>query len=177
VIINCLMLAKYVFSDLSRAGYSLKQFISGNKLVFLSLILLMATGLVLFKTYRYMNTRKNKIFLEAHFMQEPVKLPTGDNSIVWGNKNGKVELKIFNDFFCGYCKIASDRYRKMVEKNFPDAKIEFISYPLNYEENNMPGSDNTNVFLSKIMLAAGTLAKPAETVSLFSDAYLPRSLE
>ncbi len=31
--------------------------------------------------------------------------------------------------------------------------------------------------LSKIMLAAGTLAKPADAVSLFSDAYLPRSLE
>ena len=87
-------------------------------------------------------------------MQEPVKLPTGDNSIVWGNKNGKIELKIFNDFLCGYCKIAGERYRKIVEKSFPGAKIEFISYPLNYERNNTSGSDNTNVFLSKIMLAA-----------------------
>jgi protein-disulfide isomerase/uncharacterized membrane protein len=154
VLINCLMLAKYIFNDLNRAGYTLKQFISGNKLAFLSLLLLIVTGLVLFKTYRYSNTRKNKIFLEAHFMQEPVKLPTGDNSIVWGNKNGKVELKIFNDFLCGYCKIACERYRKIVEKNFPDAKIEFIIYPLNYEKNNASGSDNMNVFLSRIMLAA-----------------------
>jgi uncharacterized membrane protein len=147
VLINCLMLAKYVFSDLNRAGYTLKQFISGNKLAFLSLLLLMATGLVLFRTYRYIQNRKNKIFLEAHFMQEPVTLPTGDNSIVWGNKNGKVELKIFNDFLCEYCKIAGERYRKIVEKNFPDAKIEFISYPLNFEENKKSGSDYRNVFL------------------------------
>lgn len=154
VLINCLMLATYIFSELHRAGYTLKQFIHGNKLAFLSLLLLMATGLVLYKAYRYRIIRKNQVFLEAHFMQEPVKLLTGDNSIVWGNKNGKVELKIFNDFLCEYCKIASERYRKIVEKNFPGAKIEFISYPLNYEKGNTSGSDNVNVFLAKIMLAA-----------------------
>ena len=120
----------------------------------LSFALLCITGVVLYEIYQLLNYRKNKVFMEAFFIQNPKTILTGKNAIIWGNVKGNVEIKIFSNSLCEYCKIASDRYREIIGKNYPDVKIEFIYYPFNFRKDSLLKTENEDVRLSKIMLSA-----------------------
>ena len=98
VLINVVILysdSKRIFTN---SNHPIRQLYVKNRLMLLSFVLLLATGLGLYKVYQLTVFRKNMILLEAFYRQKPVDIVTDNNPIVWGNKDGKVEIKIFNDF-------------------------------------------------------------------------------
>jgi len=154
VFLNFILLFKYTKSTFITPKLVFKKLLIKNWLILLSFVLLFVVGLVLYETYLKIINNKNRVLLEAFYKKKPEKDIPINNPIIWGCKNGKVEIRIFNDFLCNYCKIVSERYREIFRKDSAAVKIEFICYPLDYENSKKQGSSNINIFLSKIMLAA-----------------------
>jgi protein-disulfide isomerase/uncharacterized membrane protein len=155
VLLNFILLFKFVKCIFVAPNIFTAQVFKNNLSFLLSFVILFAAGIVFYGAYQHIITKKNKVFLEEFYKQVPVKHISFNKSIIWGNKNGKVEIRIFNDFLCGYCKIASEKYRKIFKKDTASVKIEFICYPLNFENKIKEVPTNIDIFLSKVMLAAG----------------------
>jgi uncharacterized membrane protein len=157
VIIDLVVFANFVilFNPLKEACRNIfinfMPFFRATRNKTLSLLLLIVTGIALFQVYRIILNNKNDVYLEAFFLQKEITSNIKDyHSVTWGNKDAGVEVKIFEDYFCKYCKIASFRYRELFKKDNPDVKIVFINYPLGYH----PGSNRFNIFISKVMTSA-----------------------
>lgn len=153
VLLNFILLFNYLKRTFNTHKLTFSQLLKVNWLFVLSFVVLFFSGLVLYKTYQLTINNKNKELLEAFFQQEPKKDIACNNSIFWGDKNSKIKIRIFSDFLCGYCKLASERYRQIFSED-TSVCIEFICYPLKYGKTNEQNSPNINVFLSKVMLSA-----------------------
>jgi len=164
ICISCLIIDLIVFSNFvllfnyfkgvfnEPIKFFSKTFIS-NWYFNISFVVLFICGLVLYKSYQGILNTKNEKLLEAFLLQEPTEDIVSHNSIIWGNKNGKIKIRIFNDALCGYCKIASEKYRQLFSED-TTVTIEFIIYPLHYGKMNKQNHPKMNVFLAKVMLAA-----------------------
>jgi uncharacterized membrane protein len=153
VFLNFILLFSNFKTTLYTPDFSFPQLFTGNRLFLLSFVIIFACGVALYKIYLSILNGKNKVLLEEFYVQQPVKDIPCNNSIVWGNKNGKVKIRIFNDFLCGYCKLASERYRQMFDED-TTVYIEFICYPLNYRIISKIDPPGIDLFLSRAMLAA-----------------------
>jgi protein-disulfide isomerase len=86
-------------------------------------------------------------------MQEQKMDKVCANSIFFGNKNARVRIRIFSDLNCGYCMIASEKYRQIFN-NDPTTTIEFIYYPINHRKDNKKDSLKIDTFLYRVMFTA-----------------------
>jgi uncharacterized membrane protein len=153
VFLNFILLFSNFRITLDTPKFSLPQLFTGNWKLLLSFVILFACGLALYKAYFIIINGKNKELLEEFYLQQPKKDIPCNNSIIWGNKNGEIKIRIFNDFLCGYCKLVSDRYRQMFDAD-TTVCLEFICFPINNGLNNKNNPPGIDVFLSKVMLAA-----------------------
>jgi uncharacterized membrane protein len=153
VFLNFILLFSYFRRSPDTPKFSIPKLFIGNWIFLLSFIILFVSGVVLYKTYLIVINGKNKELLEEFYLQQPKKDIPCNNSIVCGNINGKVKIRIFNDFLCSYCKLASERYREIFDED-TTVGIEFICYPLNYRISSKNDPSGINVFVSRVMLAA-----------------------
>jgi protein-disulfide isomerase len=86
-------------------------------------------------------------------MQEKKRNLECRDMILFGNKNAKVKIRIFSDINCGYCKIASEKYRHIFY-NDTTVCIQFFYFPLNHRKSNIQVNTNQNTFLYRVMFAA-----------------------
>lgn len=153
VLFNFIILFSYFRRTLKTPKNIFPQLFIKNWAFILSFLILFGSGLVLYKTYQIIINSKNKEFAEAFFMQEQREDIACSNSIFFGNKNAKVKIRIFNDIYCGYCKIASEKYRQIFSKD-STVNIEFIFYPLNHRKDKKQERPQINTFLYRVMFSA-----------------------
>jgi uncharacterized membrane protein/protein-disulfide isomerase len=154
VLLNVIFLMPFVVKLIRQKDLRLKQLLTQNVLVWVSFLFLFTTGLLLYGAYKRIIYKKNSSLLTMYYKQEPVSFETNDNTFIWGNKKGNSEIIIFNDFLCAYCKIASERYRKIIHEDFPDVRLDFICYPLHHKNPDNSGAEPANIRVAKYMLAA-----------------------
>jgi len=130
-----------------------QQLFKNNWITLLSLLFLLTTGTCLYKGYQFTNQKKDKALLTEFFRQKPYAYHALNNSIKWGNNNGKVKIMIFSDFLCGYCKQASHTYRKIFKDSL-NVQIEFICCPIYIDSNTQSIVEDQDLFISKAILAA-----------------------
>jgi uncharacterized membrane protein len=153
VFLNFILLFSNFRRTLDISKFSFPQLFNGNWKFLLSFAILFVCGVVLYKAYLIIINGKNKELLDEFYLQQPNKDIPCNNSIDWGNINGKVKIRIFNDFLCGYCKLVSERYRQMFKKD-TTVRLEFICFPLNYRKSSKNDPPGIDVFLTRVMLAA-----------------------
>lgn len=153
VIINFLLLLNYFSETMNISIFQLKQLFIESRLFLLSFVLLFFSGFILYQAYLSIVNRKNKELLQVFFIQKPINKTICNNSIHFGNINGDIKIRIFNDFLCGYCKLASERYRKMFI-NDTSVDLEFICFPLNYNKPKKQNTFDLDLLISKVMLSA-----------------------
>jgi uncharacterized membrane protein len=153
VLLNFILLFSNFRGIFHTTVFSFTQLFTGNWIFLITFAILFISGLVLYKSYLVIINRKNIELLDEFYLQQPLKDVPCNNSIVWGNKNGEVKIRIFNDFLCSYCKLVSERYRQIFDKD-TTVCIEFICYPLNYKKSNENDPPAIDLFLSGVMLAA-----------------------
>jgi uncharacterized membrane protein len=164
ICLSCLLIDTMVFLNFSllfnylRMNFKIPRSIFGqlfikNWLFLFSFTLLFGCGLILYKAYQIILNKKNKEFLELFFMQQQNKDIYCSNSISFGNQNAKVKIIIFSDIYCGYCKVASEKYRQIFSKD-SSVKLEFIYYPINHLKSKMEGDTTVNTFFYRVMLSA-----------------------
>jgi uncharacterized membrane protein/ferredoxin-like protein FixX len=164
ICISCLLIDTIVFSNfillfsefretISLPKQAFSKVIVKNWLFHLSFIILFGCGLVLYKSYQMILITKNKELSEVFFKQEQKLDKVCTNSIFFGNKNARVKIRIFSDLNCGYCKIASEKYRQIFN-NDSTTTIEFIYYPINHRKDNKKDSPKIDTFLYRVMFTA-----------------------
>lgn len=164
ICISCLLIDTIIFSNFILLFTEFRETISLPKMAFskvfatnwlfhLSFIILFGCGLVLYKAYLMILITKNKELSEVFFKQEQKLDKVCANSIFFGNKNARVKIRIFSDLNCGYCKIASAKYRQIFN-NDTATTIEFIYYPINHRKDNKNDSPKIDTFLYRVMFTA-----------------------
>jgi uncharacterized membrane protein len=154
VLVNFFILYGYLKQFRLTDRLYLKTFLSKYRLSILSLLVLFATGFGLFKSYQLIVDSNNRELLAAYLKQMPPEDDISAKTIKFGNPDPEVKILIFNDFLCGYCKIASTRYREIVGETNGRIGIEFVSHPLDYERKVDSNQFDISIFVTKVMLAA-----------------------
>lgn len=91
-----------------------------------SLLVLFASGLVLYKSCQVIINSGNRELLATFQKEEPIgEIPPGI-TINYGIRNPGVSILIFNDFPRSYCRIASKRYREIAGEYGAEIGIEFV---------------------------------------------------
>jgi uncharacterized membrane protein len=153
VFLNFILLFSNFRITLDTPKFSFPKLFIGNWKFLLSFVILFISGVALYEAYVIIINGKNKELLKEFYLQLPKKEIPCNNSIVWGNKNAKVKIRIFNNFLCGYCKLVSERYRQIFDVD-STVSLEFICFPLNIRISSKNDPSGIDVFLSKVMLAA-----------------------
>ena len=154
VFLNFILLFNYFRRTLNTPKLIFSQIFIRNWIFHLSFMILFISGIVLYKTYQNIISAKNEKLLKEFFTQESMKDIPCNNSIFFGNKKGEVKIRIFSDVLCSYCRVASEKYRQKFSED-STVNVEFIFFPLHYKNANKQDTQSINIFLTKVMIAAG----------------------